>query len=131
MNLRRHFILRQEGHFRQLLGFIGANWQACADNGKPLSVEVTEYKSQRSIPQNNLYWKRLEEIADNAWVDGKQFSRDAWHHEFGSQFLPKIPTPSGELVPVSTTTLDVAEFTEYLNKIEAYVASNLGLELAA
>src|SRR6478752_1284377 len=110
MSLLRHFILRQDGHVRQLQGFIGANWKACADEGKPLSVEVTEYKSQRSTPQNNLYWRRLGEIADQAWVAGRQFSRDAWHHEFGSAFLPKIPTPSGELVPISTTKLDVAEF---------------------
>ena len=112
-------------------GFIGANWKACADEGKPLSVEVTEFKSQRSDPQNRLYWKRLSEIADNAWVDGQQFTREAWHHHLASEFLPKIPTPGGELVPISTTKLDVAEFTEYLDKIAAYAATELQLELTA
>lgn len=131
MSLLRHFILRQEGHVRQLVGFVGANWQACADNGKPLSVEVTEHKAQRSTPQNNLYWARLAEIADNAWADGQQFSRDAWHHHLGGLFLPKEPAPGGKLVPISTTRLDVAEFTEYLNKVEAYAATELQLELTA
>jgi hypothetical protein len=127
----RHFILRQESHRRQLEGFIGANWKVCADNGKPLSVTVTEHKAKRSLDQNSLYWRRLSEIAEQAWIDGRQYDRDAWHHYMGSQFLPMRETPGGELVPVSTTTLDVADFTEYLNKIEAFVATELGVELTA
>jgi len=129
--LLRVFVLRQDGHLRNLQGFLGANWKAMAEQGRPLAVSVTEYKAQRTNPQNSLYWARLSEIADTAWVGGRQFDSDVWHEYFGDLFLPKRETPSGKLVPISTTKLDVGEFTEYLNKIEAYAASELGLELAA
>ena len=131
MSLLRVFVLRQEGHLRNMLGFIGANWKALADQGRPLQVQVSEYKTKRSLEQNSLYWARLEQIADNVWVDGKQFSKDAWHGHMGDLYLPKEQTPGGRLIPISTRHLDVGEFSEYLNKIEAYAATELGVELAA
>ncbi len=131
MSLLRLFVLRSEQHYRGLLGFLGANWAASALQGKPLQVQVSEHKSKRSLEQNALYWKRLAEIEEGAWIDGRQFDRDAWHRHFGELFLPHLDLPGGKTCPVSTTKLDVSDFTEYMNKIEAYVATELGVELTA
>jgi len=127
----RLFILRQEGHLRNLQGFLGANWKAMADQGRPLSVMVTEHKAKRSSEQNRRLWALLNDIAANAWIEGKQFSADAWHEHFKRTLIGSEELPSGGSVGISTTTLDVGEFSSYMDKIEAYAATELGLELAA
>jgi hypothetical protein len=37
--------------------------------------------------------------------------------------------PHGGTAGISTTSLSVAEFAEYVGKVEAYAASELGIEL--
>lgn len=131
MSLLRTFVLRDPGHYRNLLGFIGANWEACAKRERPLEIVVSEYKAKRSDAQNKRYWAILNEIAESAWVDGKQFSSDAWHERFKRVLIGSEELPGGGEVGISTTTLDVAEFSTYMDKIESYAVSELGVEFAA
>lgn len=128
--LLRVFVLRDEPHARALWGFLKANWKELAQAGRPLSITVQEHKAKRSLEQNRLYWQRLNEIADQAWVGGKQYSAEAWHEHFKRLFIGMDELPGGGKVGISTTTLSVADFSDYINRIEAYAATELGINLS-
>jgi len=127
--LLRTFILREEVNANALWSFLKANWRHTAKAGKPLAVMVQEYKAKRSGDQNRYYWRTLNEIAEQAWVGGRQFSADAWHEHFKRQMIGHEELPHGGTAGISTTSLSVAEFAEYVGKVEAYAAGELGIEL--
>ena len=126
--MMRSFVLRDEVNCRQLYAFLRSNWLAMAQAGKPLGVLVAEHKAKRTGPQNRFYWgAALRSIAENAWVDGKQYSAEAWHEHFKRQFIGVEETPGGGRVGISTTTLDVAAFSEYVERVMQYAAEHLGV----
>ncbi len=104
-----------------------------ADAGKPLAVSITEAKSKRTLDQNKRHWAIVTEIAESAWVGGRQYSKDAWHELLADMFAPKkeITLPTGEikLVRISTSDMNVTEFSAFMTRIECYAAQELGVEL--
>jgi hypothetical protein len=124
----RVFVLRDEPHVRSLHAFLRANARAMAQAGRPLAVHVTEYKARRNSAQNRLYWALLRDISEQAWVDGKQYSSEAWHAYFAGQYIGREETPGGGSIAISTTTLSVHEFADYVTRIQAYAATELGIE---
>jgi hypothetical protein len=119
------------------------------DAAKPLEVVIREEKKKRSIDQNSLYWAGpLRDIAEQAWVQGRQYSAEVWHEHFKRELLPEPSradidyahvkegfvkwaiTPGGEYVLVgSTTGLTVRGMAEYLEQVYAYGAS-LGVQFS-
>ena len=99
----------------------------------PVRVEIKQHKAKRSLAQNRLYWKWLGEIRDHVMeCTGKQYATDDLHDLFRDMFLPKKVTEFRDRVlsrPKSTTELTVAEFSEYLDKIDHYAADKLHLVL--
>lgn len=94
---------------------------------KPWSVEIKEFRKNRSNSQNSLYWKWLSEIEQETGN-----SRDDLHEIFKRMFLgTETKTLMGKNVEVtrSTTRLNTKEFTEYLNSIEHYMA-DMGITLS-
>lgn len=79
---------------------------------------------RRSNAQNSMYWLLLHRISAKM-LSGKH-SVDSWHLYFRSLFLGcnDIVLPNSKVVsiPTSTTTLDVAEFSAYYDKLEAWAA---------
>jgi len=128
MSMNRTFVLRDDLNARQLWAFLRANWQALATAGTPLAVTVHEHKAKRSGEQNRLYWALLTEIAEHAWIDGRRFSKDAWHAHFAGEFIGYEEGPGGQRVPISTTTLSVPEFTGYIERVQQYATEQLGVE---
>lgn len=128
MTLQRTFILRDETTLRALGQFIKSNWLAFAQGGKPLAVTVNEHKKKRSNEQNKRLWSMLNEIAEQAWVNGKRFSADAWHEHFKRTLIGMEELPDGSMIGISTTTLNVSEFGEYMEKIASCAASEFGIE---
>jgi hypothetical protein len=128
MSPHRTFVMRDETAAKRLWAFLRANWNAMACAGKPLAVTVSEHKAKRSGEQNRLYWALLAEIAASAWVDGRRFSRDAWHAHFAGEFIGFEETPGGHRVPISTTTLSVAEFSIYIERVQQYASEHLGID---
>jgi hypothetical protein len=126
----RTFVLRDLHHVTGLTSFIAQNWLAMAKEGKPLAVTVSEYKAKRSGEQNKRYWALLNEIAANAYVDGKQFSAEAWHEHMKRTYIGCEETPGGGTVGISTTTLGVGEFADYMTRVEAYAQDVLAVEFA-
>src|SRR5574343_291922 len=125
--MTRLFVLREETQCRALYAYLKNNWPACAKSGKPLAVTVAEYKDKRHNQQNALMWVLLEQIAEQAMVDGRRYSKKCWHDHLRGELLGYVDLPNGKKTPISTTTLTVSDFAEYVNKIMAYAATELGV----
>lgn len=116
------------------------------DAERPLELVIREEPKARKLDQNSLMWVGpLANIAEQAWLQNRQFSAEVWHHFYKTVFLPEEFdaerckegyrkwdfTPSGERVLVgSTTQLTIKGFAEYLTQIEAHGAS-LGVQFTA
>mgnify|MGYP000858445640 FL=1 len=132
MSLYREFALRSPAVWPALVAFVKANAQAVLRRGGLLRVIVTEDEKKRTSEANRFYWGAvLETIAEQAWVDGRQFDKDVWHEYFARQFLPKteMVMPYGEIITrrKSTTELTVSEFSDYLQRVQAEAANALGV----
>ena len=90
---------------------------------------LTVSRMKRTKKQNKRYWGGgvLKQIADQAVVNGKQFSADVWHEFAKRKFLGVIELPDGGVVSVSSTNLTTEEFSDYCSKVEAWAASELGV----
>ena len=81
-------------------------------------------KHRRSNPANARYWALLHECAAKL-ADGK-YSAEQFHTYYKSRFLgcDDVPMPNGKTltIPRSTANLDVPEFSEYMDKVEADAA---------
>ncbi|UVE57654.1 recombination protein NinB [Burkholderia sp. EMB26] len=124
------YILRNKDIAQRMVDYIKAVAGAAAKSGRPIVVEIGEYQAKRSTQANARYWALLEEISGQAYVDGKRFSREAWHTYFREQYAPKEDGPAG-LTPMSTSQMDKETFQRYVTQIEVYAAETLGVEFAA
>ena len=117
---------------------------------KPLEVVIREDKKARKPDQNALYWSGpLRDIAEQAWVHGRQFSAEVWHEHFKREFLPDENRPDFDDTHVkdgyrkwaltpgdfavligSTTQLTVKGMSAYLEQVYACGAS-LGVQFGA
>jgi hypothetical protein len=125
----RTFVLREETHAQALWTFLKKNWNAMAREGKPLAVTVNEHKAKRSAEQNKLYWDRLRAISEQAWIDGKRFSAEAWHEHYKRKLIGYEELPGGGSVGISTTTLSVAEFSDHIERVTEHAVTHLGIIL--
>jgi len=127
LTLRKLFILRSDVQLAELGRFIKANWQAMADAKSPLRVELSEWKSKRSRMQNDRYWALLEQVAEQAMVGGRLHDRDVWHEYYKRKFLGAVDLPFGGTMARSSTSLNVAEFGDYMEQVTADAAQELGV----
>lgn len=98
-----------------------------AAQDKPLAVNVSQHKDKRHNQQNRLYWSHLKQIANQAMFDGKQYSDECWHEHFKGEFLGYVDLPNSRKMAESTTKLNVTDFAKYVNQVEAYAVSELGV----
>lgn len=91
---------------------------------------VTLAPKTRTLQQNARYWGRgvLAQISKKAVVGGRRFSADVWHEQFKRQFLGVDELPNGEIVGRSSAKLSVTKFSEFVDQVEAYDATELGVE---
>ena len=111
----------------EAITFIQAQAPVCAKAGKPIHVEVFDDVKKRSSKANSRYWALLHTIGDQTWVEGKTFSPKVWHTFFSDKFTPRYDMPGGGSCCIGTSELSTAEFGEYMDKVEAYAASELGV----
>ncbi len=90
---------------------------------------LTVTRRKRTPKQNRRYWSNgvLAQIAAQAVVNGKQYPAEIWHEEFKRKFIGVIELPSGEVVGMSSTELDTAEFSAFSDQVEAFAATDLGV----
>lgn len=93
---------------------------------EPMLVIIEPYRDKRSHEQNRRYWAILQDIADQVKPSGSGYSADTWHKYFAAKLIGinevKLPNGKALVEPVSTTTLKVDEFNDYMTKIEAFAA---------
>lgn len=123
----RQFVLREESQCRALYAYLRHNWPTMAAQGKPLAVTVAEHKDKRHAQQNRLYWALLKQVSEQAMVDGRRYSDEVWHEQFKRVLLGLVDLPGGAKAGESTTKLNVSEFAEYVTKVAAYAATELGV----
>lgn len=116
---------------RPLMTTIYNNLGAWLESNAELEVCIRPYNSKRSIEQNRRLWKIYGELADKAWVNGRRYSAETWHEYCKGMFLgyelKAMPDGTEVKTPISTTTLNTAEMTDYQNRLQAWAAGNFGL----
>lgn len=116
---------------RPLMTTIYNNLGAWLEANAELEVCIRPYNSKRSIEQNRRLWKIYAKLADEAWVNGRRYSAETWHEYCKGMFLgydlKAMPDGTEVKTPISTTTLNTAEMTDYQNRLQAWAAGNFGL----
>ena len=116
---------------RPLMTTIYNNLGVWLESNAELEVCIRPYNSKRSVEQNRRLWKIYGELADKAWVNGRRFSMETWHEYCKGMFLgyelKAMPDGTEVKTPISTTTLNTAEMTDYQNRLQAWAAGNFGL----
>jgi len=116
------------------------------DYDKPLTVTIEAFKEKRKPDHNAAYWSGpLKDIAEQTWIEGRQFSAVVLHEYFKEQFLPDDfiddeclkgyqkyefdPAGNRKLVG-STTMLTKKGFAIFMEQVMAFGAS-LGVLFSA
>lgn len=128
---------------------IAAVANAPLDPDKPLELVLREERKIRKPDQNSAMWSGpLRDIAEQAWVQGRQYADVTWHEYFKEKYLPEDDDPDiAELAKEgyrkydidpdgnrrligSTTQLLVRGMALYMTQVEAHGAS-LGVQFHA
>jgi len=93
----------------------------------PWNTRVEFKGPKRSIPQNDLMWSRLTEIAENVVWYGQKLSADDWKDVFTASLRKARVVPgldAGSFVPLGMRTSDMSkeEMTALLDLIDAFAA---------
>lgn len=90
------------------------------------TLTLAKRKSQRSLDQNALMWLWFTCIASETGSEKQDV-----HDHYCRQFLVKDIEFNGkqEKIIISTSKLNTAAMTEFLNKVQSDAASELGIRL--
>lgn len=96
-------------------------------DGKQYDVSVSLRRKIRSLPQNSLYWLWIGCICAETGNEKKDL-----HEVFSVMYLPiETNVIFGHSIerPISTTKLNTKQFTDYLDRIQQFASSELGIIL--
>lgn len=87
--------------------------------GKRYNVSVSQHRERRSVPQNRLYFLWLNCISAETGNEVEDL-----HGYFKDHFLSRRVVVFGEErnAAISTTKLNTAEFTAFLDKVQQFAA---------
>lgn len=131
--LNRDFILDNPDRWNAAKSFIESNWEPMFNADTPLHLIVSNQEENRRAIQNKFYWSVVvRSIASQAWIEGRQFSADAWHEQLARMFgiCVEVRLPNGEMIVkrLSTTEMKVREFSQYIEECMAYAGTELGIK---
>jgi hypothetical protein len=136
--LYREFVFRSPTAWHSFSRFIKDNAQACIERGSPLRVIVTEEDADRLDEQIAYYFGIVvQSTAEQAWIGGRQYSKEVWHEQFSQMFLPQkeIVLPTGQQVlkrqSIARGHIGVRAMAKFTKEVEAYVTQELGVHLPA
>ncbi len=97
-------------------------------DNKKFTVEIKRKREKRSIDQNRLYWLWL-----NCIMDETGEHKDNLHEYFKQHYLGisehMVFDKYQVIIARSTTGLDTKEMTDYLNRIQQFAGTELGIIL--
>ena len=93
------------------------------------AVEIKEHKAKRSAEANRRYWAILAQIAEDGWIEGRRYSAEVWHEFAKRRFIGVIDGPGGISIAESSSRLNTKEFADYVQKVEVWAATELGITL--
>lgn len=121
----------------QLFPFCQAAW---ANGFRRLAVTVQPEEDAKTIQQLRFYWGVvLNEISEQARIDGNRYTVDAWHELFKRQFLERVKKRvyvAGKSRPVITTTigttkgLGVRKMSAFIEKVIAFGVNDLNVRFS-
>ena len=120
--MNRVFVLRSDGAKQHAINFIKG-----LDQSKLYELVVRIHKAKRSESQNARYWAILGIVASDTG-----HSTEELHEHLKREFLgfEVVSVMGKEYERVkSTTRLDVKAFAEYCDRVEAWAAVDLGVQL--
>lgn len=94
----------------------------------PEGTRVTFQEPKRTLPQNNLLWKLLTDVATTRTHCGRKYPPDVWKAIFMSALgkeMQFVPSLNGQgLIPLGhrSSELSVKECIELIDFIEAWLA---------
>lgn len=97
------------------------------DLEKQWIVSIELYRNKRTTDQNSLYWLWIEAIVLETGNE-----KEYLHEYFKDKYLAKeekLIFESNVKPRISTAKLNTKEFTIYLDKIQLFVAEELGITL--
>lgn len=124
--MTRTFVLREAKNVVALGNYLNG-WEAAADDGKPWQVDIGPEKSKRSLQANKLYWALLNQVSEQAWIEGRQYSAEVYHELCKRRFIGCVDLPNGGLLGMSSSDLSTKEFTEYVDQVTAWAATEFGV----
>lgn len=100
------------------------------DPKHPPEINIGPHKKKRSLSQNALMWKWINEVVDIVCADTGN-DADQIHYWFKEKFLsPTIIEVRGQAVEYRTTTnLTAEEMSAYMDRIHAFVTQELDIRL--
>lgn len=104
-----------------------AQWLAKIPVDEVIELSLKPYKPTRSQQQNSRYWLIITKISDHTGHDKNEL-----HEMFKNRFLGMQTTEiAGETITHqrSSAKLKVAEFQEYMERVEAWMVETLGIWL--
>lgn len=87
-------------------------------------VSVTQYRARRSSDQNALAWKLYRAVAQETGYTPEEV-HEVFKQKFGEP--KRIKIGSVEAVEYTTREKDVAWFSDYLDRCQAFAAQELGV----
>lgn len=134
--LYREFVITGPGPWGALIAFLKGNVRAFIERKRPLRVIVVEDDQDRLDEQIRYYFGvTVRAIAEQAWVNGQRFSKEAWHEQLARMFLPakEVILPDGEVIQkrasIARGQIGIKAMAEFTQQVEAYAASELGVEI--
>ena len=100
------------------------------DLEKPWKLTIERETKRRTLSQNALLWKWLDEVTQHV-MEHTGHDKDELHEFFKAKFLPARNVSVGAYLASyrSTKNLTTAEMSEYMDRIYAFCTSELGLFL--
>lgn len=92
---------------------------------KPWRITIVPHRAKRTTSQNKLLWAIYAEIAKETGNDAETI-----HEAMKARFLPPVVVKLGEEeIPVngSSAKLDTMEFSQFVDQVTAFAASELGI----
>ena len=100
------------------------------DTDRPIQVVISEQTKARGLDQNGLMWKRIGEIADQAFINKRKYSKECWHKYLKDNEMPEevelkdgticskwVEQIDGSREVISTTELSARCFAQYITYI--------------